>query len=62
MVLLWLVKNKQDLTKFKKRLSSLSAKFSNNVLDAVKSWEMVLTKKEVDGLTDAALAQFSKLQ
>lgn len=44
-----------------KELSSLSTKFSNNVLDAVKSWEMVLTKKEeVDGLTDAALAQFSQ--
>jgi oligopeptidase A len=42
-------------------LSSLSTKFSNNVLDAVKKWELVLTEKEeLDGLPDSAMAQFSQ--
>jgi oligopeptidase A len=40
----------------KKRLSELSSKFSENVLDATNAWSKQLSEEELDGLPASALA------
>ena len=42
-------------------LADLSTKFSNNVLDSTKEYELILTNKDdIDGLPDSALALYSQ--
>lgn len=55
-------KEKQDrFNEIQRELSKLSTDFSNNVLDATKAWEKVLTaKEEVKGLPETTLAMFSQ--
>jgi oligopeptidase A len=49
--------NKDRFNEIQKRLAQLSTDFSNNVLDATKSFSVRLTtKEEVDGLPESALA------
>merc|ERR1711871_512431 len=46
----------EQVTAIQQRLSDLSTKFSNNVLDATKAFERLVTDKaEVDGLPESAL-------
>merc|ERR1711871_1366618 len=46
----------EQVTAIQQRLSDLSTKFSNNVLDATKAFERLVTgKAEVDGLPESAL-------
>ncbi len=48
--------NKQRFKAIAQRLSELSAKFEENVLDATQAWEkQCLTKTELEGLPDSAL-------
>lgn len=44
------------LAEIKKRLSELSTTFSNNVLDATNGWSKTLTKEQLSGLNESALA------
>ena len=47
---------RERVTAIQQRLSELSTKFSNNVLDATKAFQRVVTEKaEVDGLPESAL-------
>ena len=47
---------RERVTAIQQRLSELSTKFSNNVLDATKAFQRVVTDKaEVDGLPESAL-------
>merc|ERR1719353_766434 len=48
--------DRERVTAIQQRLSELSTKFSNNVLDATKAFQRVVTDKaEVDGLPESAL-------
>jgi len=43
------------------KLSTLQTNFSNNVMDAIKSWSMTLTEKQdVDGLPESAKAMYAQ--
>jgi oligopeptidase A len=51
-------KNKQRFAQIKQRLSELSTRFSNNVLDATQAWYKQITQTEkLSGLPESALAQ-----
>jgi oligopeptidase A len=47
---------KQRYGKVKKRLSELGSKFGENVLDATNAWSKKVTKEELAGLPETALA------
>lgn len=47
---------KQIFAELSSELSTLSAKFSDNVLDATQSYFLPLTEQQLSGLTDTALA------
>jgi oligopeptidase A len=50
-------KEKELFNDFKLELSELSTKFSNNLLDATKAYQLVLTdKKDVEGLPQSTLS------
>lgn len=48
--------DKQKYGELEKRLSELSSNFSNNVLDATDAWSKVVTKEQLSGLPETALA------
>ena len=48
--------DKQKYGDIKNRLSKLSSSFSDNVLDATNAWSKVLTKEQLAGIPDTALA------
>lgn len=45
-----------DFAKIQSQLSSLSAKFSDNILDATQAYALPLTKDQLAGLTESGLA------
>jgi oligopeptidase A len=47
---------KERYGEIKNRLSKLSSRFSDNVLDATNAWSKVLTKEQLAGIPDTALA------
>ena len=47
---------KQRYGELKKRLSALGSKFSENVLDATNGWSLQVTREELAGLPESALA------
>jgi oligopeptidase A len=47
---------KRQYGELKKRLSELSSKFSENVLDATNAWSKQLSEEELDGLPASAMA------
>ncbi|MEP4484059.1 MAG: oligopeptidase A [Halioglobus sp.] len=47
---------KQRFGEIKQRLSKLGSEFSEHVLDATDAWKMTLTREELDGLPESALA------
>ena len=48
--------DKQKYGEIKNRLSKLSSSFSDNVLDATNAWSKILTKDELAGIPETALA------
>jgi oligopeptidase A len=53
--------NKTRFNEIADRLSTLQTKFSNNVMDAIKSWSMTLdNKSDVDGLPESARAMYAQ--
>ena len=48
--------DKKKYGEFKNRLSKLSSSFSDNVLDATNAWSKILTKEQLAGIPDTALA------
>ena len=49
-------KSKDRFNEIERQLNQAATKFSNNVLDSIKSWSMVLSKKdEIDGLPQHSL-------
>ena len=49
-------KDKQRYGELKKRLSELGSKFSENVLDATNAWSKQVSREDLAGLPDTALA------
>jgi len=55
-------KTKEEFNEIALKLSELSTKFSNNVLDATKAFELVLTEKaDVEGLPASALGAAAQM-